>query len=137
MKKSSMLVALISLILISANTRPVNLVRLTIINKSGLPMEIKLTGEDDENFYYLHIPEGDRELPSETIFTIVPDIYKMQPYYIELWDPVYGYSCGGAGAKTLYAARNIRITFLECGYSPRNKGEPGVLKYSPRWRYIY
>jgi hypothetical protein len=137
MKKLYYFIIICSFLLIAASPDQVNLVRFTVINKSGLPMEVKLTGQNDENFYYLRIPAGDRSSPSETVFTIVRDIYRMQPYYIELWDPVYGYSCGGASGKTLYAFRNIQITFVECGVTPRHKGEPAMMKFSPRWRYIY
>jgi hypothetical protein len=130
-----LLVSIMALLLMGAeNTR---LVRLTIVNKSDLPMEIQLSGTNVENFYYLRVPDGDRTHPSETVFTIVPDEYRMHPYYVQIWDPVYGAVCGNPAAKTLYAVRNIRITFLECDFGPRNKGEPTIIKYTPRWRYLY
>lgn len=121
---------------IGASSQPIKLHRLTLVNKSGLPIEVRLTGENVENYYYLRIPTGDREHPVEQVFTIVPDTYKMQPYYIELWDPVYGYSCEGAGSKTLYAYRNLKITFLECDITPRHRGESPIYKW-PALRYIY
>jgi hypothetical protein len=136
MKKTWILTTLLALLLLGASAPSPKLVRLTIVNKTGLPLEIKLTGECEDNFYYLRIPEGDRVFPAQETFTITPDIYKMQPYYIELWDPVYGYSCGDAGSKTLYASRNIQVTFLECDVTPRHRGEPSILKW-PGLRYIY
>lgn len=140
MKRSSLIISLLALLLISANVFPIRLVRLTIVNKSGFPLEIRLTNEEDSNiFYYLRIDEGDRSNPTEKVFTITPGRYQMQPYYIELWDPVYGYSCGQPGSQILYAERNIRIIILECNYSvPRfNLGEPSIWKYSSSLKYIY
>ena len=136
MKRVLILTTLLTLLSMGASPAAAKLVRLTIVNKSGLPLEIKLTGENVENFYYLRIPAGDRVSPTEVEFTIARDTYQMQPYYIELWDPVYGASCGGAGSKTMLAFRSIRVTFLECDYTPRRKGEPGVLKW-PGLKYIY
>lgn len=140
MKRSTIIISLLALLLISANGLPIRLVRLTIVNKSGFPLEIRLTNEEDSNsFYYLRLDEGDRSNPIEKIFTIIPGRYLMQPYYIELWDPVYGYSCSEPGSRILYAERNIRITILECDYSvPRfNLGEPTIWKYSTDLKYIY
>jgi len=131
------MVSLLSLLLVSANVLPIRLVRLTIVNKSGLPLEIRLTGENTETSYYLRIEEGDRLLPTEKVFTIIPGTYKMQPYYIELWDPVYGPSCGEAGSSTLEAERNIKLTFRECDRTIRNLGEPSIWKWSSTLKYIY
>jgi hypothetical protein len=139
-KRILIVISMLSALLISGDGCPTRLVRLTIVNKSGLPLEIRLTNEDDSNiFYYLRLDEGDRSYPVEKIFTIIPGNYQMQPYYIELWDPVYGDSCSDPGSQTLYAEHNIRITILECDYSvPRfNLGEPGIWKYSSSLKYIY
>jgi len=121
MKKGLILIPMLAFFGMSVSAGPIKPVRLTVVNKSGLPLEIRLTGEND-NSYYLRVPTGNREFPTEQKFSIVPDTYRMQPYYIELWDPVYGYRCGGAGTKTVYAQRNIKITFLECNYTPRHRG---------------
>ena len=145
MKKILILITLSSLFLMGVSSSPglmtaspksIKLVRLTIVNKSGLPLEIKLSGENVENFYYLRVPAGDRTLPTEEVFTIARDTYQVQPYYIELWDPVYGSSCGGAGSRTYYAFHNIKITFLECYSNPRNRGESPIYKW-PGLRYLY
>jgi hypothetical protein len=102
-----------------------------------MDIEVKLTGETETNFYYLRIPAGDRQIPTERVFTIIPDKYRMQVYYIELWDPVYGSTCGSAPTETYYALRNTRITFLECDVTPKSKGEPSMVKYTGAWKYIY
>ena len=134
-----MLVLLLATLLLSASVLPIRLVRLTIVNKSGLPLEIRLTGEDTDTSYYLRIESGDGLLPIEKVFTIIPGTYQMQPYYIELWDPVYGSSCSQPGSETLFAMRNIRVTILECDYTvPRsNSGEPSMWKFTASLKYIY
>jgi hypothetical protein len=140
MKKILLVLSIISLLLVSADTQADKLIRLTIVNKSGLDMEIKLTGmEDRDSFYFLRVPAGDRSNPTEKAFTILPGTYSMQADYVELWDPVYGDKCGSAGGKTLYAGRNIRVVFLECNsnISPRAKGEPTMMKWVHYWRCIY
>ena len=130
MKKTLLIIALLALLLIAARASYTKLYRLTIINKSGMELAISLLGEDDNNQYYLRVPAGDRRSPTETTFTLVPDTYSIKPYYIESWDPVYGYSCDDPGAKTLVAERNIRLTFTECNYTPRNGGEPSMWKFN-------
>lgn len=132
MKKILLIISLLAILLIAASSAYTKLYRLTIINKSGMEMAISLLGEDDNNQYYLRVPAGDRRFPTETVFTIVPDTYSIKPYYIEPWDPVYGYSCQDPGAKTLVAERNIRLTFTECNYTPRNGGEPSMWKFNAR-----
>ena len=135
--KKVFLVVLLLAVLLSASTLPIRLVRLTIVNKSGLPIEIRLTGEDVDTSYYLRVEEGDRQFPAEGVFTIVPGTYQMQPYYIELWDPVYGSSCGEAGSTTLEANHNIKVTFAECDRVLRHLGEPSIWKWSSTLKYIY
>jgi len=137
MKKILTLICLLSFLLISAKPEPAKLARLTIINKSGLPVEIKLTGTVIQNFYYLRIPTGDRVAPTEKVFTIARDKYRMQTYYIELWDPIYGYRCEGKSG-TLYAYRNLRITYLECDSQRIRRGEPTFI-FIPRfsWEFLF
>ena len=81
------MISLVGLILMSASSESIRLVRLTIVNKSGLDVEINLTGEEGENFYYLRVPEGDRSFPTEMMFTIIPDTYASLPYYVVLGIP--------------------------------------------------
>jgi hypothetical protein len=132
------IILILILALISAATLPVKKIQLTIVNKSGLPMEYKIEGKNDSSdiYYYLRVPEGDRNNPAEQIFTIYQGEYTMTAYYVELWDPVYGYACSSS-SKTLYASRNIRLVFGECDQTPRNPGEPSMLKFDANWRYIY
>jgi hypothetical protein len=139
MKKMLILISLLSLLLmgIKFDSAIGRLIRLTIVNKSGLDLEVKLTGDVGENFYYLKIPAGDRKLPAVKVFTIFPDIYEVQPYYIELWDPVYENQCEAPGSMQYYAFRDTRITFLECNFTPREKGENTMVKFTPRWKFIY
>jgi len=132
MRKKLLIISLLAVLLIAASSSYTKLYRLTIINKSGMEMAISLLGEDDSYQYYLRVPEGDRRSPTETIFTIVPDTYSINAYYIEPWDPVYGYTCNDPGGKTLEAERNIRLTFTECNYTPRNGGEPSMWKFNAR-----
>lgn len=130
MKRKTLLfliLALSSLTLVSAAT--VKTVRLTVINKSGLPVEISLKGRNLENSYYVRVPEGDRSSPYEKNVDLVPDLYSMSIYYIELWDPVYGYDCT-QGGKSVEILHNTRLTFLGCTEVAPNNGEPpSILKY--------
>ena len=132
MRKMLLIISLLAVLVIAASSAYTKLYRLTIINKSGMEMAIGLLGEDDNNQYYLRVPAGDRRSPTETIFTLVPDTYSINAYYIEPWDPVYGYTCNDPGGKTLVAERNIRLTFTECNYTPRNGGEPSMWKFNAR-----
>jgi len=107
MKKVSLLVllAIVASTLLMAAI-PTTIVRLTVINKSGYDVYIKLTGSAvTEAFYYLTIPAGDRDVPSVKIFTIMQDLYTR-----ETWQ------CNGArSAGTLIVDGNIRLTFTPCG----------------------
>jgi len=98
-------------------------------------VEIRLTGQTWEYFYYLRIPKGTRENPTVQTFTIVPDYYDSTLYYIELWDPVYGYHCGsisetGSSSETLDVRHNARVTVVECDVTPAKSEEsPKITKY--------
>jgi len=126
MKRKIWIILVLSLLLIGA--KPFRTVRLTVVNKSGLPVEISLAGQYLEYTYYLRVPEGDRLFPTEYHVDVVPDSYTMQIYYKELWDPVYGYDCTGGG-KTAELTHATRLTFLGCTYTPPNNGESAMLKY--------
>ena len=131
-KKSVLIISILAVLMLAASPAYTKLYRLTIINKSGMELAISLISEDGEDIYFLRVPEGDRVSPTETIFTIAPNTYSIKPYYVEPWDPVYGYSCEDPGAKTLVAERNIRLTFTECGYIPRDGGQPSMWKFNAR-----
>lgn len=135
------LIVLLCLSAIAAKRPPVAASRLTIINKSGLPVAVQLKARSqsclnncdslDGAFYYLSVPAGDREVPAVKTFDIQQDTYGMQLYYIESYDPVYGYDCGTPKANALIARRDIRLVVLPCGQTPPNVGEPGLRKFLP------
>lgn len=127
MTRKLLLLALLSIALVGA--RPIRMVQLTLVNKSGLEVHVRLTGSCDENVYYLRLPAGDRLLPAEKTFTIAPDTYTMQPYYIELWDPVYGYQCEGSKQQKLLLNHQTRVVIAECDRTPPNGGESSMLKF--------
>ena len=128
MKRVLFVVALISFLLLSG-AKPMKLVRFTIVNKAGMEIAVQMEGEEREQFYYLRLPAGDTDTPAVETFTLVPDTYSLQVYYMELWDPVYGASCTDAVAPSLELNRNTRMVFLECGVSPRRPGETSLLKF--------
>ena len=128
MKKILLIASLLTLILIAAGPKPPKLVRLTVVNKSGLPLEISLTGSCEDNYYYLRVPEGDRLFPTKKVFTVAPDMYSARLYYIELWDPVYGYSCSSK-SQQLDVRHNTRVMVLECDRTPACPGETSIVKF--------
>jgi len=125
--RSLLVLGLISLALIGARRVPFKQVRLTIVNKSGLAIEVSLIGAVAEKEYTLRVPKGNRIFPAEKTFDIFPDTYQVQSEYIELWDPVYGYDCTSASQK-VDITHNTRIVVLECDRSPACPGEPTMVK---------
>jgi hypothetical protein len=108
---------------------PLRTVRITVINKSGMPVDVRLTGKNLEKIYYLRLPEGDRTAPVEVFADILPDQYAFEIFYIELWDPVYGSKCT-EGTNSADVTHSTRLTVLECSNKTPNNGEPpGILKY--------
>jgi hypothetical protein len=129
MNKRVLLVSLIALLLLGANPSPKALVRLTIVNKSGLEISVQLTSrEDSTRTYYLTIQEGDKLVPTTQVYTIIPDNYSARIYFHEIWDPVYGFDCGSSGGS-IDARRNVRMTVLPCTTHLRSHGEPSQLKF--------
>jgi hypothetical protein len=109
MKKVSLLI----LVVILASTAlmaatPTKLVRLTIINKSGYDVFMKLTGNITEQFYYLTIPMGDADYPMVKVFTVMVDVYDRETWTCN------GTRSAGAG-DILYVDSNIRLVFTPCG----------------------
>ena len=138
MRRALLITSLLTLMFIGAYAGAGRLVRLIIVNKSGLPVEVQLTGLtgivgptgiEGENSYYLRVPKGSKLFPTEKSFTIVPDYYTVQPYYIPLWDPVYGSTCGAMGSKTLDLTRDIKIIILECHRRVPNGGDTPQIKF--------
>jgi hypothetical protein len=131
-KKTLLALALLSLMLVGSYPNPAKLIRLTVVNKSGLPVEIGLTGNLVDKFnqhltYYLRLQKNDPRSDVVREFTIVPDKYTMKFYYVELWDPVYGTHCGST-TLTVEAYHNVRVLVPVCTITPPNKGEPSMLK---------
>ena len=130
MKKILWLTSLLMLLAIAAE--PIKLFHLTIINKAEMPIAIRLIGTSDEDhLFYLSIPEGNRADPVTQIFNIPGDLYQMQLYYIETYDPVYGFHCRQPVPNLLLATRNIKVVVLPCDVIPGNVGEPSMRKYLP------
>lgn len=133
MKKIYALIVVLALLLISAKSPPVRLVRLTVVNKSGMDIELSLTGTMpcDEycnvTSYFLRVSEGTRQEPTEKDFTVIADVYQMNAYFVELWDPVYGSSCENRQSK-VDITHNTRVIVFECDITPPNAGESGSIK---------
>jgi len=99
--------------------------RLTVINRSTLPIAVRLNGLQEEEFYYLRVPAGERFIPAEKDFTIIKDIYRAQIYYIETYDPVYGFECPGSLGSTVNAYHVVRMVVNDChSLRPLRGGEP-------------
>jgi hypothetical protein len=107
MKKVSLLVllAILASTLLMAAI-PTTIVRLTIINKSGYDVYMKLEGSAvTQGFYYLTVPAGDRDVPTVKVFTIMTDLYSRTTW-----------QCNGAKSTgTLIVDGNLRLTFTPCG----------------------
>jgi len=133
--KSRLLWVLILFSLLLVSAKPLVLRRLTVVNKSGLPLGIRLDAirpeSDQENdlFYYLTVPQGDRESPAVKEFTIAADEYSIQVYYIETYDPVYHWSCVSPAIGIFTMSHGTRLTFLECQHVPLRAGEPTQAKF--------
>ena len=107
MKKVSLLILLVivlSTVMMAAI--PTKMMRLTIINKSGFDVFMKLTGSNLTGaFYYLTVPSGDRDTPMVKVFTVMQDAYDR-----ETWQ------CDGVRSTgVLLVDSNIRLTFIPCG----------------------
>ncbi len=142
MKRILIIISLLTLLLIGADN-PTDTIRLTIINKSGMEIAVQLRSQDTEcatskdifrgEFYYLPVLEGSRELPATKSFDIQKDTYAMQVFFLETYDPVYGFQCTMPTPNVLIARNNIRVVVLPCDYTPNPKavGERTMRKYLP------
>lgn len=131
MKKLLWLIALGCLLVTVASWQNLDLVRFTVVNASPFPLEIRLEGRMTESFYYLRLPKGDPEFPLVRTFTIARDQYQMQVYYIDLWDPVYGYTCHMGPGGSLNARKNNTITVRDCRASQPGGQRPGPHPTAP------
>ena len=85
MKKVILLVLAFMLVsvFLTASAHPGDLLRLSIINKSGNEIYLRLQSfnKDGGQFYYLTIPAGTKTDPEAVSFTIVEDIYYRTTWY--------------------------------------------------------
>ena len=134
MKK--LILAAIILALFTLGSKPVNrpLVKLTIINKSGEELSLRL--DNIEPYYENHIiynfkiPIGNKTNPTVRVFTIYKDIYTMQVSFFREWEPVYQYTPCNPGPHKIdyFATTNQRFTFTKCTQSPPRPGEATMHK---------
>jgi len=123
MKKVMLLVLtvmLISAFLMASGPR-LKIVTLTVINKSGNEILMKLEGSDlGKQFYYLTIPAGDKEWPTVKVFTVLEDVYQRTTWYGE------GDNVGCTGLESsgvLVMDRANRLVFTYC-YGPPMRDDP-------------
>jgi hypothetical protein len=111
-------VLLVSVFLTAAD-HPPNLLRLTVINKSGNEVYLRLQSETKSGgFYYLTIPAGTKESPKVEVFTVVEDIYYRTTWY---GPGDYALCQGMKDAGQLTMDRNNRLVFLPCYAIPMRK----------------
>jgi hypothetical protein len=107
MKKVSLLVlvAILASTLLMAAIQT-SMVRLTMINKSGYDVYMKLEGSPlTAGFYYLTLPSGTRDSPTVKVFTIMTDLYTRTTW-----------QCNGfKSTGSLVVSGNLRLTFTPCG----------------------
>jgi hypothetical protein len=128
MKKIIMIISLLAMWLVSAGPGYQWLVELTVINKSGMAIEISMQDEDQENIYYLRIPQGDRTNPTEKTYTVVRATYSATLYYVELWDPVYGYSCSSK-SQSINAQHKVQVVVFPCNMTIAKPGTAERIKF--------
>ena len=129
-----LVVALLCLSITGAS--PLRTVELTIINKSGKEIAIGLVEANSYRAYYLHVAEGTKSTPTKEVFAIERGQYTMNVYYIQIYDPVYGYECDQPGSSTWHAIRNMRVTVKPCDAPAANRGERPLIK-SDSWTTLY
>ena len=106
MKKVSLLILLVIVASLLVAAIPTKMVRLTVINKSGSDVYIKLEGSAlTEAYYYLTIPAGDRDEPTVKVFTIMEDVYTRTTWMCEVFE----------AEGSLFVDGNMRLTFTPCG----------------------
>jgi hypothetical protein len=109
-----------------------NLVHLTVINKAEMKIGVELTGTDNGYAYYFPVAKGVKENPTEITYDVYRDNYAIKIYYIQRYDPVYGYQCDYQSIQTslnIQSASKIVVKSIchQYDYIP-NRGEPTVDK---------
>ena len=134
MKKSLLISSLLLLFCIGALPAYTRLVEVVIVNQSGMDIEISLSGNEKEKQYYLRIPTGTQDAPTEKTFEVVADSYQATLYYVELWDPVYGYSCNSK-SQTIDANHKVKIMVFACDKNVSKPGEYPIIKFGASGRF--
>lgn len=141
MKKVILLVLLVMLAstLLMASGPSLRIVKLTIINKSGNEVCLRLEGSElGKQFYYLCVPAGTKSFPYVKVFTVLEDIYTRTTY---IGEGANSACVGITSTGQLIMDRNVRLTFVPCFstptrtfwwdgkfYSATNNGEPSMEK---------
>jgi len=105
MKKLSVLILLVIVASLLVAAIPTKMLKLTIINKSGSDVYMKLEGSSlTDAYYYLTIPSGDRDEPVVKVFTVMSDVYSRTTW-----------QCNGLESSGgLVMDGNTRLTFSPC-----------------------
>ena len=114
MKKVMLLVLTVMLVsaFLMASGPSFRIVRLTVINKSGNEVMIKLEGSDvGKQFYYLTIPAGNKDWPTVEVFTVLEDVYKRTTF---IGEGANAECVGWTSTGWLVMDRNQRLVFTPC-----------------------
>jgi hypothetical protein len=128
MKKVILLVLTVMLVsaFLMASGPSLKIVKLTVFNKSGNEVMIKLEGSEiGKQFYYLTIPAGTPDWPTVKVFTVLEDVYKRTTWYGE---GAVSQCVGVKSTGWLVMDRNNRLVFTPCYTMPANAGEPSMEK---------
>ncbi len=122
---------------------------LTIVNKSGGPIAVKLVPATsvNEGFLYVEVPSGTKEVPFTQAFSVVANEYYFFVYY---WKEVHKYDSSSSTMKVsktqqcllgedsdfyydapiIDLTKNYKRVILPCnGPEPTNYGEPNMDKF--------
>jgi hypothetical protein len=128
MKFRLALLAILALFLVSAKGDPT--ATLTIVNKSGMSLNVSILAEDLSKNYFFNMPTGTRKAPTVTTITIPRDLYRMRVYWLEERDPTTYLPCRSSKSSQLVAQRKTRIVITECDRRKIPRGEPGIYKFT-------
>jgi len=138
MKKILFVTTLFALLCLGAKKPLTPTVQFTIINESGMNIAVQLsaTVKDctdhcdtlNSRFYYLSVPKGEQEWPTTRTYEIDRGNYKLRLYYLETYDPVYGFECGGGGSLNLNATHYNSLVVMPCDKPAANGGGEGNYK---------
>ena len=129
------LAVMLATVFLTAAAPPLKLLRLTIINKSGNEVYLKLEGSDiGGQFYYLTIPAGTKEWPHVVTFTVLSDIYDRTTWY----GPGDFAECEGVSSSgQLVMDRNNRLTFTTCNARSLTYKDKGADVCKSIWKKGY